>query len=133
MPRDIAALITGGRWRFPVVAIQLDAAAYARLMHVLDNSLVIVGISSGATLFCLERIAWDHGFRLTARSQRCAGDPSLACRQDVAAFLGGMQPHVANTSLLTRTYQPSRVDGTLHAWVMKKSARPQFRQGPREV
>ena len=54
----------------PVVEVRLDAAGQAGLMRVLDKSHGIVGISSGATLFCLERIAWDHGFRLTGRSQR---------------------------------------------------------------
>jgi hypothetical protein len=96
-------------------------------------SFAIVGISSGATLFCLERIGWDHGFRLTGRSRRCAGDPGGdACREDVAAFLSGVHPPAASTSLLARAYQPSRADGMLHTWIMQKSASPQFRQGRRD-
>jgi hypothetical protein len=134
MPRQMTTFIDASRRTLPVVGIQLDAAARARLMRVLDTSHAIVGISSGATLFCLERIAWDHGFRLTGRSQRCVGDAAEdACRQDVAAFLSGVHPAAASPSLLTRAYRPSRVDRTLHAWVMQKSARPQLRQVPREV
>ena len=121
MPRDIAAFIAAGTWKVPIVGIQLDAAAYARLMRILDESRTVAGISSGATLFCLERIAWDHGFRLTGRTQQCASDPSQEARQDVAAFLGGAHP-AASPSILTRAYRPSRADGMLHAWVMQKSA-----------
>jgi hypothetical protein len=118
----------------PVVAIQLDAAEQAGLRRVLDTSHAIVGISCGATLFCLERIAWDHGLRLTGRSQRCASNSGDdACRQDVAAFLSGAHPLAASPSLLTRVYRPSRADGLLHVWVMQKSASPQLRQGRREV
>jgi hypothetical protein len=134
MPRQMAALIKASRRTLPVVGIQLDAAAQVGLNRVLDKSHAIVGISSGATLFCLERIAWDHGFRLTGRSQRCAGDPGDdACWQDVAAFLSGAHPPATSPAPLARAYRPTRADGTLHAWVMQKSTRPQLHQGPREV
>jgi len=134
MPRQLAAFIKASRRTLPVVGIRLDAAAHSGLRHVLDTSHAIVGISLGATLFCLERIAWDHGFRLAGRSQRCASDPGEdACRQDVAAYLSGTHPLAAIPSLSTRAYRPSRADGLLHAWVMQKSASPQFRQGRREV
>ena len=134
MPRQMAAFIEASRQRLPVLGIQLDAAAHAGLMRVLNSSRAIVGISSGATLFCLERIAWDHGFRLTGRSQRCAIDPGDdASRQDVAAFLSGAHPPATSPSLLGRAYRPSRADGMLHAWVMQKTASPQLRQGRREV
>jgi hypothetical protein len=134
MPRQTTAFIEASRRKLPVVGIQLDAAARARLMRVLDKSHSIVGISSGATLFCLERIAWDHGLRLAGRSQRSVGDAADdACQQDVAAFLSGVHPAAASPMPLTRAYRPSRADGTLHVWVMQKSTRPQLRQGPREV
>jgi hypothetical protein len=133
MPLQIAAIIKTSSQALPVVAIQLDAAGQAGLRSVLDKSHVILGISSGATLFCLERIAWDHGFRLTGRSQGRASDPDHECRQDVAAFLSGAHPPTASPSLLARAYRPSRVDGLLHAWLMQKSASPQLRQGRRDV
>lgn len=134
MSRQLAAFIKASRRTLPVVGLQLDAAAQTGLRRFLDRSHAIVGISLGATLFCLERIAWDHGFRLTGRSQRCASDPGdEACRQDVAAYLSGMHPLAAIPSLSTRAYRPSRADGLLHVWVMQKSASPQLRQGRREV
>jgi hypothetical protein len=130
----MAAFIKATRRTLPVVEIQLDAAAQPGLRRLLDTSHAIVGLSSGATLFCLERIAWDHGFRLTGRSQRCAIDPGDdASRQDVAAFLSGAHPPATSPSLLGRAYRPSRADGMLHAWVMQKTASPQLRQGRREV
>ena len=134
MPRQMAAFIKASIRSLPVVAIQLDAAAHAGLRRILENSLAIVGISSGATLFCLERIGWDHGFRLTRRSQRCAGDAGAdACREDVVAYLSGVHPPAASPSLLARAYRPSRTDGLLHVWIMQKSAGTQLRQGRRDV
>ena len=134
IPRQMAALIKAGRRVSPVVGIRLDAAAQAGLARVLDNSHAIAGVSSGATLFCLERIAWDYGFRLTARSQWRASDVrSAACRQGVATFLSGAHPPAASPSPLVRAYRPSRADGTLHAWVMQKSSRPDLGQDRREA
>ena len=133
MSRPMAAFIEANRRALRVVGIELDAPGQVGLMRVLDKSQAIVGVSSGATLFCLERIAWDHGFRLTARSERSAGDPGDdACRQDVAAYLAGAQPVAASSSPLVRAYRPSRADGMLHAWVMQKSS-PQFRLSFREI
>jgi hypothetical protein len=134
MPRRMSTFITAGRWTMPVVGIQLDAASHAGLMGVLNKSQAIVGISSGATLFCLERIAWDHGFRLTERSQRCAGDPGEDTSwRDVAALLSGANPLVASPSPGVRAYRPSRADGTLHVWAMLKHAGPRLEHGRQEV
>jgi hypothetical protein len=133
MPRPMAAFIEANRQALPVVGIQLDASGQVGLMHALDKSQAVVGLSSGATLFCLERIAWDHGFRLTARSQRCAGEPGgAACRQDVAAYLAGAHGAAASFAPPARAYRPSRADGLLHAWVMERSS-PQFRQNCRGI
>ncbi|MBB4199846.1 hypothetical protein GGD83_003670 [Rhodoblastus sphagnicola] len=126
----MAAFIESAARTLPVVGLQLDAAAYAKLIGVLGKSRAIVGISSGATLFCLERMAWDHGFRLTQRTDHCAGD---ACLEDVAAILSGARALAASPLILVRTYRPSRADGMLHAWVMQKSASLPIRQGRREV
>lgn len=133
-PRQMAALVNVGDRTLPVVGIQLDAPGQAELMRVLDRSHAVVGISSGATLFCLERIAWDHGYRLTGRSQRCASDPSDdAFQQDVTALLSGSPPPAASASALARAYRPSRADGMLHAWIMQKSASSRIRQRRREA
>ena len=133
MPRFLAALIGASPRAVPIVGITLDAAAHARLARVLDSSHAIAGISSGATLFCLERIAWDHGFRLTGRSEGYASDPGDdAFRQDVVVFISGTEPAAASASPLARAYRPSRADGMLHAWIMQKSG-PQLRQHRREA
>jgi hypothetical protein len=134
MPRQMSTFIKASRQTLPVFGIQLDAVSHAGLMRVLNESQAIVGISSGATLFCLERLAWDPGFRLTGRSQRCASDQGNdTCWRDVAAFLSEAHPLAANPSSLVRAYRPSRGDGTLHVWAMQKYAGPQFNQGRLEV
>lgn len=133
MPRQTAAFIKASRRTLPVFGIHLDAAAQTPLARVLTESHAIVGVSSGATLFCLERIAWDHGFRLTARREQCASNAGDdACRQDVAAFLGETQADPTSPSPLVRVYRPSRADGMLHAWVMRKSS-PQLRPHRQEI
>jgi hypothetical protein len=72
----------------------------------------------------VERIAWDHGFRLVARSHRFASGPDNdASWRDVAALLGGGHLTTGGQSSADRAYRPSRIDGLLHAWVMHKSAR----------
>jgi hypothetical protein len=120
----MAGFIEASRRKVAVIGVRLDAAAHAGLKGVLDSSHAIVGISSGATLFCLERIAWDHGFRLTGRSGRSAAKPAIdALQRDVLAFMGGVQLPAAGPSPAARAYRPSRIDGMLHAWVMHKSAR----------
>jgi hypothetical protein len=134
MPAQMNAFIEASRRLLPVVKIQLDAAAQPALRRFLGASRTILGISSGASLFCLERIAWDHGLRLTGRNQRRGSDWGAdACRRHVDAFLSAAYPPAANPSLLARTYRPSRADGLLHAWVMQKIASPQLGQGRREV
>ncbi len=134
MPRQLATVIETRSRTLPVVGIHLDAASHAGLMRVLNESRAIVGISSGATLFCLERLAWDHGFRLTERSQRCAGGPGDdTCWDDVAAILGGAHPLAASPSSGVRAYRPSRGDGTVHAWAMQKAAGPQINRGRQEA
>ncbi|EIZ77202.1 hypothetical protein WSK_4194 [Novosphingobium sp. Rr 2-17] len=134
MPSQMARFIEARGRTLPVVGIHLDAVTLGRLTKVLDQSHAIVGISSGATLFCLERIAWDHGYRLTGRTERCADDlGDHACRQDVASFLNAAYTPAVGPSPLARVYRPSRADGTLHAWAMEKNDGPRFRQGRQEV
>jgi len=124
MPRQMAAFIDASREALPVVEIRLDAHAQAGLSRLLAQSRAIVGISAGATLFCLERIAWDHGFRLAGRNQRCTSNLNDdACLQDAADFVAGAYPSIAGRSTVARSYRPSRADRALHAWVMQKSRR----------
>jgi len=133
MPRRMLTFIEANKRVLPIVGIGLDAAAQAGLRRLFGQSHAIAGLSSGATLFCLERIAWDHGFRLTERSGQCARDPSdHTCRRELAAFLGGAYLSAASPSPVARAYRPSRADGMLHAWVMQKSG-PQFRRSRQEA
>ncbi len=118
-PRHLAEFLKAGRWELPVLEVRLDAPGQAGLQRVLDQSQVIAGISCGATLFCLERIGWDHGFRLTGRRQRGAAEPGAAYWHDVTAFLNG-HPPAAGLSSPGRPYRPSRADGLLHTWVIAK-------------
>jgi hypothetical protein len=124
MPRPLAAIVDVSRWAPPVVGIRLDAAAHPGLMRVFAKSHALVGITCGATLFCLERIAWDHDLRLTERNEQRANDPrDDAWRRTLATYLGGAHFHEPGPSPLVRSYRPSRADGILHAWVMLKSTR----------
>jgi hypothetical protein len=123
MPRAVAAFADANRRTLPVVGIGFDATAQAALTRTLRDNHVIAGISSGATLFCLERMAWDEGLRLAGRNQirsSALGDASL---DDVAAFLTGANPAGAVAGKLVREYRPSRADGTLHAWILRRSRR----------
>ena len=123
MPGSMTAFIEASRRSLPVIGIRLDAAGHGGLLGVLERSRVIAGISSGATLFCLERIAWDRGFRLTRRSERGAADLGEDCSpREVAAFLGGAHDPDARPLPLACAYRASRVDGTLHAWAMRQCA-----------
>jgi len=132
MPALLDVVIQARRQMMPVVDVQLDAAGHSALRRLLIDSRTIVGISTGATLFCLERIAWDHGFRLTARYQQSLCDlDGDACHQNVAALLNG--GHGAAASPFPRAYRGSRADGALHAWTMRKSARSYVSQDRREA
>jgi hypothetical protein len=134
MPRPLTAYAQRGARSLPVIGIQLDAAGYAAMIRVLDRSQALAGISSGATLFCVERIAWDRGFRLAGRSERHAGEAGAhALRQDVATYLKGEMPPTASTLRGARSYRPSRTDATLHAWVLRRPARSRSHTDRREV
>jgi hypothetical protein len=134
IPGQMSMRIEASRRTLPVVGIRLDAASYAGLMRVLNKSQAIVGVSSGATLFCLERMAWDHGLRLTERSQRCASDSGEDhCWRDVAALLSAADPLATSPSPVVRAYRPSRVDGDLHVWTMQRNADPQLNHGRQEI
>lgn len=132
MPSRVKSFVEARRQTMRVIDIQLDAATHAELKRVFAESRVIVGVSSGATLFCVERIAWDHGFRLTRRHERPACDlKSDACTQDDLEYLNGAHPTAMRSA--THGYRPSRADAMLHAWTMQKSARAYFSQDQREA
>jgi hypothetical protein len=119
MPRELSALIAAGRHTVPIVDLTLDAGAHNGLQQTLRESGALVGISSGATLFCVERMAWDHGHRLTARSPRSAANMA-SCRSDLAAMMSGARPAATSRSAQLGAYAPSRLDGLLHVWVIER-------------
>jgi hypothetical protein len=104
MSRQADAVIAKFGRTLPVLAIRLDAAGHSDLMRTFSTSRTIAGISSGATLFCLERLAWDHGYRLIQRTQHLLGPLNDMPAQECA------------------DYRPSHVDGALHLWVMRNRA-----------
>jgi hypothetical protein len=123
MPSAVAAFADASRRLLRVVSIGLDATAQAGLTRLLREGRVIAGISSGATLFCLDRMAWDHGLRLTGRTEVRSNTLGDASSDDVAALLTGAHSSSASAAKFVREYRPSRADGVLHAWVMQKSRR----------
>jgi hypothetical protein len=132
MPALVSKVIQARGRAIPIIDIYLDGAGHGPLQRVLSQSQTIVGVSTGATLFCLERIAWDHGFRLTAHHQQSSCDlDGDACHQNVTAFLNGA--YGGGASPPPRAYRGSRADGTLHAWTMRKSARSYISQDRREA
>lgn len=126
----LAALIAASRQKYPALGVKLDARNHTRLNRLMSSSQTLAGLSSGATLFCMEHMARDHGFRLTARCQQGASEDT--CLSDVADLLRGIMPASTGMTEALQTYRPSRADNTLHAWVMQKSS-PSLRLPAREI
>ena len=121
VPSQLAAFVKLTRPDVPIRTLDLDAASHAGLARLLSECSAVAGLSSGAGLFCLEQIAWDHGFRVTARTEQNMDDAGKeACRQDIAAFLAGVRLD-ENRHARARVVRPSRVDGFLHVWVIEKA------------
>jgi len=104
----------------------LDAVTSIRLKHLFNSAQVIAGISSGATLFCLERIAWDYGYRITRRSEHEFSAKANALENDATVLAladkiisNKPESFAAAIAPTTRAYRPSRTDDTLHAWIMQ--------------
>ncbi|WP_353228752.1 hypothetical protein [Novosphingobium sp.] len=131
LPGQLAALVQSRNPRLPRRTVRLDAADCDDLGRMLGQASAIIGISSGATLFCLERMAWDHGFRLTARSQRATSD--VAVLHDLAALVDGNLPASAGTPAQFRAYRPARGDGLIHLWAMHKPADRPLRAAVAEI
>jgi hypothetical protein len=110
-----------------VLTIGLDSFVAIELKPVLSSGHVIAGISSGATLFCLERIAWDHGYRVSRRSEHdfvatVANSPDNDATLRVLAdaiISGRPDSFAAEIAPAGHAYRPSMTDDTLHAWIMQ--------------
>jgi len=110
-----------------LLTIGLDAFRSIELKHLFNSGQMIAGLSSGATLFCLERIAWDHGYRMTRRSEHefvatAASSPdSDATVSVLAEAIIRDRPESFAAAIATggHAYRPSMTDDTLHAWIMQ--------------
>lgn len=117
LPDSVASLVEAGSSTLPLFRLRLDAPGLADLAGTLNRSVVLAGISSGASLFCLERIARDSGYRLIARQQHRAD--AASCRHELTALLLGRTQAPADGASL-RAYAPSRADGAVHTWLLAK-------------
>lgn len=118
LPQWTLAYFQSRHSAIPALRVELDADGFVALRHFLETHTAVAGISSGATLFCLERIAWDQGFRLTNRQHQP---------------IDGTAKAVGHAASRVGHYRPSRTDGLLHHWVMRKSGSAPLLQGPREA
>lgn len=118
-----------------LLTIRLDSFASSELKPLFNSARVIAGISSGATLFCLERIAWDYGYRVTRRSEHKFKAQTVGARKNDEAFLAIAHAIISNrpdsfAAAITptdRAYRPSMTDDTLHAWIMQRAVTPTMR------
>ena len=115
----LAELLGRRKPALPLLSLRLDSFASIQLRQLFAGGWTIAGLSSGATLFCLERIAWDHGYRLSRHSERAstfnADMPALA-----DAIMGSEPDRFAATiSRVSHAYRPSMTDGAVHAWMMQ--------------
>jgi hypothetical protein len=109
------------------LTLGLDAVTSIELKHLFNSAQVIAGISSGATLFCLERIAWDYGYRVTRRSEHVFNANAANVLENDATVLALADKIIDNKpesfaaaiAPTNRAYRPSRSDDTLHAWIMQ--------------
>jgi hypothetical protein len=113
------------------LTLGLDAVTSIELKHLFNSAQTIAGLSSGATLFCLERIAWDYGYRITRRSEHAfsanAANENDATVLALANKIITNKPEAFATAIAptNRAYRPSRADDTLHAWIMETAVTTQ--------
>jgi hypothetical protein len=119
LPDRLAAFVADWRRLQPVSPLSLDASGYNALRRTMAEYSQIIGIGSGATLFCVERIAWDCGLRIAWRSQHgCNQAGDSAGIRELAAALDGACPAPTGQLAALATLQPAHGDGTLHIWTL---------------
>jgi hypothetical protein len=72
-----------------------------------QRPVAIAGLTTYGPLFCLERLAWDHGMRVLHRQEHDARDAARDAARDDA-----------------RADTPDEPDQTLHAWIIAPRQRP---------
>jgi hypothetical protein len=123
----LADLLHNRKPDLPFLTIGLDSFTSIELKPIFNSALMIAGISSGATLFCLERIAWDYRYRITRRSEHefkataanaTDNDATVVALAD-AIISNKPETFAAAIAPASRAYRPSMTDDTLHAWIMQ--------------
>jgi hypothetical protein len=134
LPEGLCLVPPGARRPLPVIPVGLAHANYGELKRILSHYDMVAGLSSGATLFCIERIAWDHGLRLTRlQSREASSDDISRNAQAVWQVLAPVESSVGSNTRFA-AYRPSRNDGLVHAWIMQKSRSGQSsRQSQQEI
>lgn len=117
LPPPLHTFVQQQKVSMRVSDIALDVGGHRELRQLFRHGAVVAGLSSGATLFCVEQVAKDAGWRITARrTHALAGQGEAACRADLATFLSG----AGASGLAGGAYAPSRADNLLHIWVFER-------------
>ena len=102
-----------------ILPATLDAKFYGELNMLFRSHRSIGGITTGAALFCLERIAWDHGLRLAWRRSftlAATGHDALPFPMLARSFTGDSRALTPSNPI--RGYRNSRSDRLIHAWIL---------------
>ena len=102
-----------------VLPATLDSKFYSELNVLLSSHRLIGGITTGAALFCLERIAWNRGLRLVWRRNflhEATGHSTIPFAVLTRSFSGDSQALTPSNPI--RSYRPSRSDQLVHAWIL---------------
>ncbi|NMN04590.1 MULTISPECIES: hypothetical protein [unclassified Novosphingobium] len=128
LPRELSGRLAAA----PASVLQFtpDVTGYAAMARMFADSQAVSGVTSGATLFCLEQIAADHGFRLTGHACHAADDP--ACSRALGTALGAIAPAAPAMQAGRATYNRSCEAGRLHVWTMHKRAGAPLRAARQE-
>lgn len=120
LPAGLRLTATGSGRTLPVIPVGLTHAQYGDLRRVLARYDAVAGLSSGAELFCIERIGWNYGMRLMQLHSREAssGDP-LGNARAAMQLLGRVESQVGPIAR-PANYRPSQADGLVHAWILQK-------------
>ena len=87
-----------------------------------QHPVAIAGLTTYGPLFCLERLAWDHGMRVLHRQEHdtrnAAWDATRSGTRDVAP------DHARNATWANTAGEPDQI---LHTWIIAPRQRPPTR------
>jgi hypothetical protein len=105
--------------RIIVLPATLDSKFYSELNVLFSSRHLIGGITTGAALFCLERIAWNRGLRLVWRrnfSREATGQGTIPFAMLARSLSGDSRALTPSNPI--RSYRPSRSEQLVHAWIL---------------